>query len=505
LNKHVQEIKDAGLNTLDGTTAFKMYDTFGFPWELTLEILQEQGLEGDKVGFDAAMLQQRERARAARQDNEEKQILPDLSGLVSDLKYDECASAGEIVLLLKDGQVVEAAVDGDEVAVILSVTPFYAEGGGQLGDTGFIVGQVGRLTVNGTKKLPDGTIYHVGQVTEGVLKPGETVELTVNLPRRIATARNHTATHLLHAALKQVLGSHVNQAGSQVGPERLRFDFSHFAPVSDSELAEVEATVNKVILESIAIGIITTTQELARAMGAMALFGEKYGDKVRVVMAGDFSKELCGGSHVGNTSEIGLFKIVSESGIGAGLRRIEALTGAGALDYINSRENILAAAAAALKTRPEDLLTRIEGFAVELKDVEQQLAGANAKLAKFAVQDLLAGTQTEGEVQLVIGEVNAADMDDLRGIADMVRDRLSCGVVVLAAVGGDKVNFVAMATANAVAKGIHAGNIVKAAATIAGGGGGGRPDMAQAGGKQPAKTAEALSKALEIAKGQVKL
>lgn len=504
LNKQVQDLKDAGQNVLDGSTAFKLYDTFGFPWELTLEILQEQGLESDKAAFDAAMLQQRERARAARQDNEEKQSLPDLSGLVNDLKYDDCADQGKIVVLLKDGQIIDTAVDGDEVMVILSVTPFYAEGGGQAGDTGFIAGSVGKLVVNNTKKLPDGTIYHVGQVTEGVLKPGEAVELAVDLPRRVATARNHTATHLLHAALKQVLGSHVNQAGSQVGPERLRFDFSHFAPVSAKELAEVEATVNRAILDSMTIGIINTTQELAKAMGAMALFGEKYGDKVRVVMAGDFSKELCGGSHVGNTAEIGLFKIVSEAGIGAGVRRIEALTGAGALDYINSRERILAMASAVLKTRPEDLLTRLEALAVELKDTEQQLAGANAKLAKFAVQDLMAGIQTVGEVQLVSGEVAAADMDDLRGIADMVRDRLNCGVVVLAAPGGDKVNFVAMATSSAVAKGIHAGNIVKAAATVAGGGGGGRPDMAQAGGKLPAKTADALRTALETAKSQIK-
>lgn len=504
LNKHVQDIKDAGQNLLDGATAFKLYDTFGFPWELTLEILQEQGLEADKAAFDAAMLQQRERARAARQDSEEKQVLPDLSGLVSDLKYDESADHGKIVLLLKDGQVVETAVDGDEVAVILSVTPFYAEGGGQIGDTGAIVGQIGRLVVSNTKKLPDGTIYHIGQVTEGALKPGEQVELAVDLPRRVATARNHTATHLLHAALKQVLGGHVNQAGSQVGPERLRFDFSHFAPVSDAELVEVEAVVNKAILASIPIAIINTNQDTAKAMGAMALFGEKYGDKVRVVVAGDFSKELCGGSHVGNTAEIGLFKIAAESGIGAGLRRIEAFTGTGALDYINSRERILTIAAAQLKTRPEDLLARLEALAVELRDTEQQLAGANAKLAKFAVQDLLAASQTVGEVQLIGGEVAAADMEDLRSIADMVRDRLSCGLVVLAATAGDKVNFVAMATASAVAKGIHAGNIVKAAATVAGGGGGGRPDMAQAGGKVPAKTAEALKKALETAKSQIK-
>jgi len=506
LNKHVQELKSGGQQVLDGSIAFKLYDTFGFPWELTQEILKENNLDLDKQAFDKEMTKQRERARAARQENEERAImLPDLSGVTLDARnYDITADCGKVLVVLKNGQLVDEAGDGDEVAIILDVTSFYAEGGGQVGDTGVLSGQVGKIAVYNTKKLPDGTSYHLGVVTEGVVRTGDTVQLLPIVARRCATARNHTATHLLHSALKRVLGEHVNQAGSQVTPERLRFDFSHFAPVSDDELAKVETLVNEAILNAIPVGVIETSKEMAKEMGAMALFGEKYGEKVRVVVAGDFSKELCGGTHVGNTAEIGFIRICSETGIGAGLRRIEAVTGHGALEYINQREKILLAAAANLKTRPEDLPGKLETLNAELKETETELANANAKLAKLAVQELLAGVETVGDVHLVSGQVIAADMETLRSIADMVRDRLPCGAVVLGAISGDKVNFVAMATANAVGKGLHAGNIVKAAATVAGGGGGGRPDMAQAGGKQPEKMAEALQQALETAKSQLK-
>ena len=504
LNKHVEELKAAGGKTMDGATAFRLYDTFGFPWELTLEILEEQGLELDKAAFDEAMKEQRERARAGRHEREEKQIIPDFTSLGHEQKYDAAATNGKVVAIAKDGQIAEQAADGDEVAVILDVTSFYAEGGGQIGDAGLLIGPVGKMDVQNTKKLPDGTIYHSGYVTEGVIKPGDQLQLALDVTRRKATTRNHTATHLLHASLRKVLGDHVNQAGSQVTPDRLRFDFSHFAPVSGDELIEVEKLVNNAILDTIAVGVIETTQDMAKEMGAMALFGEKYGSKVRVVMAGDFSKELCGGTHVGNTAEIGLFKIVAEGGIGAGIRRIEALTGAGAIEYINEREKLLATTAGILKTRIEELPARAEMLLAENKETEHELAAANTRLAKFTVQDLLAKVETVGDVQLVAGQVNSSDMDGLRSIADMVRDRLTSGAVVLGAVNGDKVNFVAMVSANAVAKGLHAGNIVKAAATVAGGGGGGRPDMAQAGGKQPEKIDAALRSAMDTAKSQIK-
>ncbi len=505
LNNHIEKLQQAGQKCLDGATAFKLYDTFGFPWELTLEILDEHEMELDKQGFDQAMNEQRERARAARQDSEERVIIPDLSGLVSDnLAYDENAGNGKIVLLWKDGKVVDAAHDGEEVAVVLDITSFYAEGGGQVGDSGMISSPLGKLQVVTTKKLPDGTIYHLGHVVEGTLKAGDNVRLDLDKPKRRDSARNHTATHLLHAALRQVLGSHVNQAGSQVSPDRLRFDFSHFAPLTAEQLVEVELIVNDEILKNTPVGVIETSQELAKEMGATALFGEKYGDQVRVVVIGKFSRELCGGTHVHSTAKIGLFKIVSEAGIGSGIRRIEAVTGYGALDYIKNRDNILLGAATALKTRPEELAVRIEGLSGRVKELEHELAVLNTKMAKAEVQELLARRQEIDGVEVIAGQVTVNDIDGLRTVADMVRDRLACGVVALGAVNNDKVNFVVMATSAAVAKGIHSGNIIKEVAKVAGGGGGGRPDMAQAGGKQPEKIGDALNMALEVVQKQVR-
>jgi alanine--tRNA ligase len=506
LGKHIADLRAAGGKVLDGAIAFRLYDTFGFPWELTQEILAENGLTMDKAAFDAAMSEQRERARAARGENA-RIALPDLTGVVTEpLARDIGATSAQIVAILKDGKVVGEVSDGEEAAVILSVTPFYAESGGQVGDAGVITGPLGKMEVASAQKLPDGTVYHVGYVEEGALKTGDTVKMAVDAPRHQDTARNHTATHLMHAALKQVVGSHVNQAGSLVGPDRLRFDFTHFAPVSDTELAEVEKLVNRVILENLPIAIIETTQDVAREMGAMALFGEKYGHKVRVVIAGDFSKELCGGSHVGSTAEIALFKIVSEASVGSGVRRIEAVTGSGALEYINNREKILTAAAAALKTRPEELAAKIEALAAEIKDAHHELAKANAEKAKGEVQRLAENPLTIGGYQVISAEVAIQDMADLRNLADMLRDKMAgrAGIIVLAARQADKVSFVATATPEAVTRGAHAGNIVKAAAKIAGGGGGGRPDMAQAGGKLPDKLPEALKAAKAAIESQVK-
>lgn len=505
LNKHIHELSEANKTILDGVTAFKLYDTFGFPWELTEEILSEHNMTLDKLGFDQAMTEQRERARAARQDSEEKVIIPDLSGLVTEaLSYKPDAEQAKIALLLKDGKIVEEAFDGDEIAVILDVTPFYAEGGGQVGDTGLITGLLGKVEVSNTRKLPDGTIYHLGQVSEGTIKTGEMVTLTVDFDRRRHIARNHTATHLLHAALKQVLGGHVNQAGSLVNDSRLRFDFTHFAPVTAEQLAEVEKIVNEVILSNTCVGIIETTQDIAKEMGATALFGEKYGEQVRVVMVDNFSKELCGGTHVDVTAEIGLFKILSEAGIGAGLRRIEAVTGYGAHEYLKAQASLIKEAATLLKTRPEEIVTRVDFLNGRVRELEKEVQALQSKLAKNEVQDLLTGVKDINGVQVVIGQVLAADMENLRSTGDMVRDRLQSGVVVLGAVNGDKVNFIAMATADCVKKGIHAGNIIKETAKAAGGGGGGRPDMAQAGGKQPDKIGEALQIAEQIIKSQIK-
>ena len=493
LTQHIETVKAAGGEILDGAITFKLYDTFGFPWELTAEILEEHGLKLDKAGFDQAMTEQRERARAARHEADAAVSIPDLSGLASQkLTVDYSATAATVVCMFREGRIVEETRDGEEVAVILDVTSFYAEGGGQVGDNGVLTGPLGKLEVVTTRKLPDGTVYHLGTVTEGFLKQGDKVQLELGQERKAAITRNHTATHLLHAALRETLGSHVNQAGSYVGPDRLRFDFSHFAAMSPQELATVEQAVNRSILINASIGVLETSQEMAKQMGAMALFGEKYGEKVRVVVVGDISKELCGGTHVAATGEIGLFKIVAESSIGSGLRRIEAVTGLAALDYANQREAMLEAAAQLLKTRPEELVSRLEQALNHSKELEKELAAVQLQQAKGVVQGLLQQVAEIKSVPMVAAAVEASDMDTLRSMADMVRDSLKTGVVVLGAVVGDKVNFVAMAGKEAVGRGAHAGNIVKEVSAAAGGGGGGRPEMAQAGGKNPEKLAEAL-------------
>ena len=504
LEDHINSLKLAGQTVLDGAAGFKLYDTFGFPWELTQEILADSGIELDKSGFDLAMNEQRERARAARSDNDAAIVLPDLSGLATDaLLADSSVDTAKIMLLSLNGRIVEEVPDGQEVVIILDGTPFHAEGGGQLGDTGRLTGSMGTVQITTTRKLADGTIFHIGLVEEGSVKTGETVTVAVDLERRRAIARNHTATHLLHAALKQVLGSHVNQAGSLVEPDRLRFDFSHFSAITAAELAEVERIVNSAILSNDNVGIIETTQNMAKEMGATALFGEKYGERVRVVMVSDFSKELCGGTHVNSTAEIGFFRIISEGGVGSGLRRIEAVTGYGALDYSKSREQILNEAAAVLKSRPEDVCARMEGLLSRLKEVEKENERLSGKVAKAAVAELINDKLMVNGVSVVAGQVEAADMEQLRGTADLVRDRLGSGVVILGAIVGEKVNFVAMATKDVLSRGVHAGNIVNAAAKAAGGGGGGRPDMAQAGGKEPGKTAQALEAAVNTLRQQV--
>lgn len=505
LNGHIQSLKKSGITMLDGATAFKLYDTFGFPWELTSEILEEHDMQLDKQNFDAAMKEQRERARAARQDHAEKVIIPDLSKLATELlTVNEQADSAQVVLAWKDGMLVDEVHDGEDVAVILDVTAFHAEGGGQVGDSGFLEGSLGKMQITATKKLANGTTYHIGNVTEGLLKIGDIVNLKVDMIRRREIARNHTATHLLHAALKQVLGTHVNQSGSFVSPERLRFDFSHFSQVTPEQLVEIERLVHQAILENISVSIVETNQNAAKEMGAVALFGEKYGESVRVVLVGDVSKELCGGSHVVSTAEIGLFKIVSEAGIGSGIRRIEAVTGKGAIEYVNSREQLLVSAATILKSRPEEIVLKVDNVVARVKELEHELTELTSKLAQGEVEALLANSQEINGVQVVVGKVSINDADGLRTVADMVRNRLTCGIVTLGSINGDKVNFVAMVTKEAIAKGVHAGNIVKEVSKITGGGGGGRPDMAQAGGKNPEKLADALQFAIEVIKEQIK-
>ena len=504
LSKLIADLKVTGKDVLDGKSAFKLYDTFGFPWELTAEILEENKFSLDKDAFDAAMNEQRERARAARQENQRVSV-PDLTGInVDSLKQDYNVTTAKVVLLWKDGKAVEQVHDGEEVGIILDTTAFYAEGGGQAGDTGMIETEVGKVEIENAKKLANGTIYHIGMVVEGLIKVGDNVKILIDAEVKQATARNHTATHLLHAALKNIVGEHVNQAGSSVNSERLRFDFSHFEPLTVEQIEKIEQQVNEAILKAITVDINETTQNEAKEMGAMALFGEKYGDIVRVVNIKDFSVELCGGTHVNNVAEIGLFKIVSEAGVASGVRRIEAITGKLAYDKVNIVEKTLNKTASLLKSRNNEVVEKIEALLTQVKTLEQQLAVANSKMAQETASELLATAIDVNGVTIVNAEVEIEDMDGLRNLADLLRDKLTVGVIVLGAkIADDKVNFVVMATKDAVAKGIHAGNIIKETAKVAGGGGGGRPDMAQAGGKNPKKITEALTMATEVITKQI--
>lgn len=506
LNEEIAKLKAEDKTVLDGATAFKLNDTFGFPWELTAEILEEQGLTMDKEGFDAALEVQRQMARDARNDKAGRPVVYETKGVdVAALKVDESETKGTIVQMYPahDAQAIESAEDGSEVAVICDVTPFHAEGGGQLGDIGTITAPTGVISVNVTKKLPDGAVIMIGSVTEGTVSVGDAVTFTVEMDRKNDIARNHTATHLLHAALKQVLGDHVNQAGSYVGPDRLRFDFSHFSQVTEEELKEVEAIVNEQILASKAVEIEELPIEEAKKKGAMALFGEKYGDIVRVVTVPGFSMEFCGGSHVENTAKIGMFKIVSEGSSGAGVRRIEAVTGHGAVAHVNETEEMVKGLAASLKCRVADVPARLEALQAELKAAQKKAEELAGEIAKAQVSDVADKVKDVKGVAVLAQKVNADSMDVLRNLGDQMRDKVG-GVVVLAAAIGDKVSILTMATKDAVAKGVHAGNVVKAVAKICGGGGGGRPDMAQAGAKDASKIDEALSAAYGIIEDQIK-
>ena len=504
LDGYMAETKAAGSKVLSGELGFKLYDTFGFPWELTEEILHENDMELDKDAFDKEMQAQRDRARAARAENERYSI-PDLQGIdTASLKLDPAAKSAKVVAIWKDGQLVDELQDGDEAGIILDVTPFYAEGGGQVGDKGVFVSEFGRVQAANAKKLPDGTVYHECHVEEGQLKVGEQVEIQLDESNKLASARNHTATHLLQAALKRVVGDQVNQAGSSVNADRLRFDFTNFEPVSAQQLADVEELVNAEILKGTDVVIEQMSKDEATGKGAMALFGEKYGDVVRVVSVPGFSMELCGGSHVKNVGQIGLFKIVSETGVAAGVRRIEAITGKAALDYALGKMQVVAETAAKLKCREDEVLAHVDTVLVQSKEMQQQLNAIHAEQAKAEAGALTDNVQSVASFQVVAAQVNAQDMDDLRDMADMACDKLDKGVVVLAAVNDGKVSLVVKASKDAVAAGAHAGKIIKEAAQQVGGGGGGRPDMAQAGGKKPEGVQAALDKAVEILASQAK-
>ena len=499
LNAMIEDVDGTGV--LAGEKVFKLYDTFGFPVELTEEIVQEHGMTIDHDGFDKAMKAQQERARAARAKVSAKVATPDTTGLdQSALVKDENAVNARVVLIGIDGAAVERAEKDTAITIILDKTPFHAEGGGQIGDTGYITGPSGKAEVTDTKSLANGLTYMIAIVTEGSLAKGDEVGITVDKVRNLDIARNHTATHLLQAALRKVLGTHVNQAGSLVTPERLRFDFTHFSPMTNEELAEVEKEVNRQIMKNVNLEIEEMPVDDAIKKGAMALFGEKYGDIVRVVNVPGFSCELCGGSHVPNTSVIGSFRIVGESGTGTGIRRIEAVTGKAAHERAVADAVLLQEAATLLKSKEEDIPAKIEQLLTALKEAEKEVAQLSHKLATSSLDDVLATKEEIHGVSVTAASVTVDSAEGLRDMADMIMDKVG-GIVLLGAVQGDKVSFVCKVAKELTKQGYHAGNIVKAAAVAAGGGGGGRPDMAQAGGKDPQKLKEALKAGKEAVQG----
>lgn len=478
---------------LSGKDVFKLYDTFGFPVELTEEIAGEKGITIDKTEFETAMKKQQDRARAARADVSAKVVTPDTTGLEqSKLVNDPAAVNATVAMLGKDGAEIREAHDGETITVILDINPFHPEGGGQLGDTGILTGSEGKAAVTDAKVLPNGLVYLIATITEGVIHTGDVLGIAVDKERNLALARNHTATHLLQAALRKVLGNHVNQAGSLVRPDRLRFDFTHFSPVTRDELEHVEQLVNAEILKNIPVTIEEMSIDEARKKGAMALFGEKYGDVVRVVSVNSFSCELCGGSHVNTTAVIGTFRILSETGTGTGVRRIEAVTGAAALQQACQDAAALLRTAAMLKTKVEDVPEKVQIVLAQLKDAEKELQQLKKAASLSDMDMILASQENIGGVPVVAASAQTDSMDGLRELADAVMDKVGGGVILLGTATGDKVHFVCKVAKADTKKGLHAGKIIKAAAQAAGGNGGGRPDMAQAGGKDPGKLPAAL-------------
>ena len=506
-----KELEAKSSKILSGEDAFKLYDTFGFPLDLTKEILAEKGLTVDEKGFKAAMDVQRQTARSARgttnymgaEENVYQQIPSDITS--SFVGYENLNYKSEITVLTTETELVNELIAGQKGTIIVNETPFYATSGGQQADTGVIKTETAEFTVEDTIKLQGGKIGHVGTVTKGIFKVGDKVDLEVDAARRAATAKNHSATHLLHKALRTVLGNHVEQAGSLVSEDRLRFDFTHFSAMTADELSTVEAIVNEQIANNLPVTTKLMSLDAAKKEGAMALFGEKYASEVRVVTMGDFSKELCGGTHVSNTGAIANFKILTETGIAAGVRRIEALTGNAVLAYYKELEKELNEAAQAAKTEPSKLTARIESLFEEIKALKSENEKLKSKLANNSLGDVMNQVEEVKGIKLLAAKVADIDMNGLRNLGDQIKDKLGEGVIVLAsAAGPDKVNLLAMATDGAIKQGAHAGNLIKELAALVGGGGGGRPNKAEAGGKNPAGIDAAISKAKELLSNQLK-
>lgn len=510
LNEMEENMKAKGVKVLSGEDAFKLYDTYGFPMDLTEEILDEKGFTVDEAGFQECMKQQKEKARKARKVTNymgaDVTVYESIDPTITTefVGYDRLTHDAPILAMTTENDVVQALTDGDVGTIIVGETPFYATMGGQVGDTGVITTGQGEFVVEDTVKLVGNKVGHIGRVTKGMFTVGDVVTLKVDENRRMATCKNHSATHLLQKALRIVLGNHVEQSGSYNDAERLRFDFNHFQAMTAEEIAKVEAIVNEEIAANLPVVTEVLTIEEAKKTGAMALFGEKYGEKVRVVEMGDFSKEFCGGTHVKNTGAIGNFKIISENGVAAGVRRIEALTGAGVTKYYAELEERLNEAAKVVKATPATLVEKCEHLMAELKDLQSENESLKSKAAKDALGDVMNQVVEVKGVKLLATSVPGVDMNGLRDLGDQLKDKLGDGVVVLASELDGKVNLIAMATDGVQTKGAHAGNLIKGIAALVGGGGGGRPNMAQAGGKNPAGIPNAIAEAAKVLDGQIK-
>ena len=503
------KISEEGNKTLSGDDAFKLYDTYGFPLDLTKEILEEKGFSVDEEGFKKAMEVQREKARNARKTTNymgaDETVYESLDKNLTSkfVGYDKLENESEITALTTEKEVVQALAEGDNGTILVNETPFYATMGGQTGDKGIIETANGKFKVVDTIKLHGSMIGHVGYVVEGMVQVGDKVALKVYSANREAIAKNHSATHLLQKALKLVLGEHVEQAGSYVDAERLRFDFTHFQAMTKEEIAKVESIVNEQIANALDVVTKEMTLEEAKKTGAMALFGEKYGDTVRVVSMGNFSVELCGGTHVSNTKEISYLKVISEAGISAGVRRIEALTGNGLIKHFEEMEKLLNEAAKAAKSDAHNLTKKIHSLNDEIKSLSSENEKLKAKLANESVGDALDNVVEVKGVKLLATKVADVDMNGLRNLGDQLKEKMGGGVVVIVSTTNDKANVIVMANNDAISKGAHAGNMIKEIAKCVGGGGGGRPNMAQAGGKNPAGADMAIEKAKEILESQL--
>jgi alanyl-tRNA synthetase len=500
----IENAKSSGTSVVPGADAFRLYDTYGFPFELTEEFAEEAGVIVDRAGFNEEMENQRQRARAARQDVDSMHVQSGVLGEIHDTSefvgYDQLTSKSTVVTLLVDGALADQASEGNEIQFILDRTPFYAESGGQVADKGTISGDTFVADIKDVQKAPNGQNLHTAVIRSGEMTKGATVFAEVNHEARKLTIRNHTATHLLHKALKEVLGEHVNQAGSYVGPDRLRFDFSHFGQVTKEELEKIEQIVNEKIWADISVNIAQKPINEAKKMGAMALFGEKYGDVVRVVSVGDYSLELCGGCHVSSTSVIGLFKLVSESGIGAGTRRIEALTGQQAYRSFKEEEEMLVNAATLLKSNPKDIVTKIGSVLSDMKELQRDNESLSAKLGNSQLADVMAAAQQIGDVSVIAARVDVKDNNGLRQMMDEMKQKLTTTIVVLGAAADGKVMLVSGVTDDLKSGNYHAGKIVNHVASQCDGKGGGRPDMAMAGAKDVSKLDDALQSVYDYVK-----